>query len=237
MIVDGRRRPRQHRVPPDTVYPKMSTVYWQDASIRFSEPHPAAWRIAADLPDLIEAVVGASWTEAKKVFAVRTVAGVSLQAADIPDLKAHAAAHGAPVSLVRVEGRKRYEASVEALSTTAILHFDGDRAWGISLVWSSPQRVDIESIHYALGRVMQSMRRRARWREADVKIEDVRLTTNIETSTTTALPMVRARGLWPRFRSWVVRNRDNLIISLGGGFAVTASWALLQAFGIVPTLE
>lgn len=215
----------------------MSTIYWQDAWIYFGEPRPAAWKIAADLPDLIEAVVGASWTDATKTIGVTTVGGVSLQAADIPDLKAHAVAHGAPVRMIHIEGRRRYEASSEALSTSASLHFDGDRASAISLTWASPQRVDIESIHYALGRVMQSLRRRARWSEVSVDIRDVRLTTDIHEYTTTASPMVRARGVRPRFRSWVVRNRDNLIISLGGGLAVTALWAVLQAFGIIPTLE
>jgi hypothetical protein len=215
----------------------MSSVFWQDADVDFAEPRPDAWKIAADLAEIAEGVVGESWKRAKPVFDVTTASGVSFEGPDVESIRALAKAHGAPLRLLSMQSNIVYPGTHASLSTWVMLHFSGDRAASVSFTWAGPQRADIESTHYAFKEVMSAMQRRARWRGARVSVKDLRITTRGSAPSTEAAPLVRARGARSQIRRWFVRNRDNLIISLGGGVLVTATWAVLQAVGVIPTLN
>ncbi|MCM3778393.1 hypothetical protein [Microbacterium hydrocarbonoxydans] len=214
----------------------MTSVFWQDASLRWwDEPRPDAWKIAQELPDLFEGVLGDVWRKSDVSYEVVTKSGIRFEGPDIVALQEWTNLHKGPLSLLAVAGTYRY-ANDERLHSSALLHFDNRQAAAISLTWASPQRVDIESARYSLSQVVDKLKRRKSWKSAEFELRDIRITTSANAGDKEKIepPAVKANGLRPRGRRWFIRNRDNLIISLGGGFIVSTAIVVLQLVGAIP---
>ncbi|MFF8187859.1 hypothetical protein ACF044_11450 [Microbacterium sp. NPDC016588] len=202
-------------------------------SVRFALPDGRdPWRIAADLLDVMEAGFGSVWNPSAVEFRATSATQITFAATDLTTLHEKVDGYGGKMRDIVVDADLHL--SEGYLSATAwVWPQAGDTTRG-ELRWRMPTRVDTERFQVNCERMLTAYKRRNRWKSGTWTFDSVSHRSDAETSTSPSVRPVLtlSRGKWMA-RRWFVRNRDNLIISLGGGLVVSLIVIGLQIAGVL----
>lgn len=212
----------------------MSDHFRQTAWISLSSPETERWRLAADVRDMLEAAYGANWKNVRIEYTASTRSGITFRDVDLPSLHRQTDSHGGPLRDISIETSLRNDGAF--CMANANVWTSDSSPLRISITWFMPKLVDAESFRYSLEKSTAALGRRKRWKNAHFEAQQVHHETeaSAQTAQTTAR-LIPAKGLRQGARSWFIRNRDSIIVSLATGLAGAITIIGLQIGGVIPT--
>jgi hypothetical protein len=191
------------------------------------------WRIAADLLDLFEAGLANVWPRAFVEYSATSRSLIKFSATDLVSLEEKVTEYGGPMRDVSIYVSIHLEDRSLIWGAAYVWPRD-DGPMRADVAWRTPTRIDTERFQVSCARMFTAYKRRRRWTDARWSFDPVNHRSEAEqrASPSPRPVLTLAKGRWAA-RRWFVRNRDNLIISLGGGLLISLIVIGLQIAGIV----
>ncbi|MFG6476574.1 hypothetical protein ACFXP7_09315 [Microbacterium sp. P06] len=204
---------------------------------RFELPNASdPWAIARDFEAMLEGVLGQLWSDSRRNYRALTDSGIRFHEPDLAQLKIRTRDYGGPLESIIVAAHvhgdtyRTIDARVwisEGRTNSAHIHL------------STGLRVEADAMGYAIERTVQAYQRRKRWEGATVRLSEISSSSTVTNGVADAgrggSTVIQARGVRPALWRWFVRNRDNLIVGLGGGLLISVAVIFAQIVGWIPT--